>query len=277
MIPALLLAFQAPEVPVDVLQEPGEEIRFETAILFPPLDRDERACLPALAEAMARATEDYPPTMVRAITDGRRLRVDALPDSLRISFGVNANAESSGIDLLSSILQRPLLRDGMKAERVKGFYAPILRAETASGVVPAEELSYLFRQIVRPERMRIAVAGPVSSDIGAKIALRFATFVPASKANPYRKRQTLSRQSPDAQTLLLTAPAIPFEASDLSSRIIAWAGVGVGKGSALFRAARERLGMSYRQEGLLVATSEGFRPTLLVATDKPDAEGLRKA
>ncbi|RYG33500.1 insulinase family protein [bacterium] len=278
MIFALILALQKPALPVEVIQEPGEEIRFEAAILLPSeLDREDRAELPALAAAMAKATQDYPPSVVTGITDGRPLRVEILADSLRISFGVNSNAEGPGVDLLSSILLRPRLGEGMKAEKPRGFYTSILTGGVVEGLVSSDELSYLFGQIIRPERMRIAVAGPVAPGIGEKIAGRLTAFPSAVKANPYRKRQSLPNYSPEAGNLVLRSPSIPYSAPDLSARLIAWTALGVGKGSALFRTSRERLGMSYRQEAILLGTPEGFVPTLLVATDKPDAEALRKA
>jgi hypothetical protein len=278
MIPALLVALQASPIPVAVLAEPGDEIRFEAAILLPPsLDPEDDAMVPALAAAMARATDDYQPGTIAAMTDGRTVKVEALPDCLRVSFGVNANAESSGLDLLASILRRPLLREGGRARPQTGFYAPVLREATALGPVPAEELRLLYEQVVRPERIRVCLAGPVSPDVATKMGSRLTGWPAASRPNSYRKRPTLEKTHPAAGALVLRSPPAPFNATDLGARTVVWAALGSGKGSSLFRVARERLGMSYRQESLLVPGPDGFVPTLLIGTDKPDAESLRKA
>ncbi|CAN5470996.1 hypothetical protein BH11ARM2_BH11ARM2_14580 [soil metagenome] len=278
MIPALFLAaLQKTTVPIDVIQEPGSEIRFEAVVLLPKdLAPEDRAMLPVLAAAMQNATDDFPPTVISALTGGRPVNVEAMPDHLRISFGVAANAETAGLDLLSSILQRPLLREGAITKPPTGFYAGVLGQPCVTSKVPAEELKLLYGTVVRPERARIAVVGPASKEVAAKLSMRLTDWPIPPRVNPYRRRPKFETERPDGTFLVLQSPPIAYGSSDLPARLIAWAAVGVGKGSALFHVARETMGMSYRQEAFLVPTDAGLIPTIAIATDHPDPEGLKK-
>lgn len=277
MIPALLFALQTPTIPVTILAEPGDELRFEAVVLIPKdLDADDRAMLPALAAAMAKATDDFPPSTISTLTDGRPILVEAMPDHVRISFGVAANAESAGLDLLASILRRPLLRDGGTARLREGFYAGLLNDSVATSSVPANELQTLYGAVIRPERMRIAIAGPASVEAGPKLLSRLTPWPAPPRLNPYRKRPKLAVETPKAGSLVLKAPPVPYEGLNLPLAMIAWAAVGSGKGSALFRVSRESLGISYRQESALLPTQAGLVPAIIVGTDHPDADALRK-
>jgi hypothetical protein len=60
----------------------------------------------------------------------------------------------------------------------------------------------------------------------------------------------------------------------LTTKLLALTALGTGKGAALWRVAREKLGLSYRQEAVLNPTPKGFQPRLLIA--HAGAEGLEE-
>jgi hypothetical protein len=247
------------------------EVRVEAVIKLPPMDDFDRADLQMVVNAVARKPAVYTKNDLLTITQGRLVQCEVMADHLRIDIPAAADNVVGAIDLLSEILtgatideQEATPNDSVDdpwEQALHGsFYAPLRHKRTH------DELNELLHFIVRPERLTVAVAGPFVPGLARQQwQTKMTGWDPPATTAPHFTGRLSKTWPVHAQSLEIAGPEIAADSPDLPAEILALYALGCGKGGSLHRVAREKDGLSYRQEAVLWPTETGFVPRLIVA------------
>jgi len=259
----------------------AQEITIQAIVRLPKLGARDQAKLQVLARTIPKQTEDYARREMLMITGGAWVQCELTSEVLRISESVPANNLKGGLSLMDSFLRRATLYQealDASAEQVdiKDYWSQALDPRVLPPVkMQRDDALALYHRIFRPSTVTIAVGGRLTPGEATEIwEKRMESWVPEplpKERHDDSEPQVRTTNGSGITTIRYVAPAIPSGDPALSTEMLALFALGSGKGSSLFRIAREKHGWSYRQEAILVPTLEGWQLELLVASNP--AEG----
>jgi len=272
------LAFQTTPAIVVVPVPDAKHVTVQALVKIPKLNDAEQLCLRAAWDTILEGSLAYSkptlksymqqtgkPVVARVLGDHLFVRVTFPPDQLR-----------TAVTMMLSVLREPALRRESLEKVLLDLQEPKTDAWSAAldperwrEAKPTEaEILSTFRRVVRPENVTLAFGGAVDSAAVSQMSV-FSAWKPAAERGFVRSwaaTRSYALKSPDRVGIVeLFGPEFGPADPGRWTHLLAAAGLGMGRGSALFRLAREELGWSYRQEGFLQPTSVGLRVRLLLA------------
>lgn len=272
MIGAILgLALTMPQVVV-VAKPEATAIAISAVVRTGELSAREWAAAEVLCASLPLGTRSYTRWEMFSATapSGIPIRCSVMPDHLSIEMGVLPEQLGTGLDILRDILDRARLdEEDVRGQletvlyRRKGLWEQVLAhaGGEATGLTKPW-IEQIYRNLVRPDRTVIAVAGPVDPvEVLAAASNAFGDWrVDVRVRTPDRGAWVdTGRNTVAVGSVELRSPVIPPDLEGSSVALLAAAALGVGKTSSLFRIAREEMGLSYAQEAFLYPDSKGFR------------------
>lgn len=271
---AALLCMQNPG-PVRVDFTSRDEVCMCVAAPLPKLGHKDLELLQVGLKALGKGSQEYSPGTIREVTEGRGISCKLLGDSVLVSVTVPKGGEAPGVALLASLMVAPAFdqsdldvclaalsgepsdywKTGMHPER---FDLP---------AAPHDDVLQVFQRVFRPDRAIFVFGGALGqADLTPAWLERTKEWsaIPEPRFPDISAPKILTEQpGPVTDTELISTP---FKASDpmLPSRMLALYALGAGKGSSLFRIARERHTWSYRQEAYLWPTVGGWETRLFI-------------
>jgi hypothetical protein len=256
---------------IELADSEFSEVTAEAIVKLPPLDSHERAMLGHLVRCMALGPAEYSRGDLMAITGGRIIRCQVMPDHLMIEVPAYKEDMAGAISVLAEVLRSPRLDDGNSdgAREDTDPWESILHGPFTSSdgkKLRSGELEEFYHRIFRPETVTVAVSGPFASDAAQRVwDQKIAGWVAPKLLRPWPAPQALPNPAPVIGAFELDGPAINPDSSDLGSSILSLFALGCGKGGSLHRLAREQDAFSYRQEAILWPSNDGWIPRLVVA------------
>lgn len=299
----MMLAFLAATVMstvgtvIEVPDKDTETVRIEALVKLPTLSPIQRSLLDGIAGVFPCDTATFSKGQINDLSGrvGQRLRATAMDDYLRLSYEVLAPDVLTGLSMVASTLREPTLTtsqidlslQALRSRRL-GYWESALKLNPFLQPKYSErDITNLKTLVFRPENVTVAVVGNFTPGAPTQRWQELEMlWTPGRLPAPERGADPLVKppQSVESNLSVLEFRAQPILAKDASlpTRLLALVALGNGKGSSLFRIAREKLGWSYRQEAVLSPTESGFLPRLLVVESQDevsshDPEALRKA
>lgn len=281
MIAALALAVAPPLLSdlVTYTMPELETVTVQALVNLPRLPDAERLCIRAAWAALPKGSEEYSGVTIRnyAGQSGRPIVCRVAGDHLFLRVTFPKTQVSTAFSMVESLLRRPLLSAEDLETALKGLQSAsndpwhaMLDSEIWPEAKPSrDEVVAVYRKLVTPEATTLAVGGGFSpASLGAELK-RFEDWVrprASGYVRPWAARPTLVLKSPGSVGMLeFFGPEFPAADEKFPVRLLAASALGVGRGAAIQRVAREQMGFSYRQEGFLQPTPGGFRMRLLLA------------
>ena len=288
MFAALLVVAQMAKTDIEIVPPiRSGVITVEALMRLPKSGPRERAELAILAETLLDDTQEYGHRQLvkLSVMSGDTVRCDLYPDCLRVRFGVIEPDEASVIPMLANIVHGSEFQDEAITDAVsslmfrrRDYWASALEPEALKfreASIP--DLRTLYKVIGRPENLTITIAAPDS--IGADLLSKWNSTVSdwnlgrnpmfppdsASLKPNFQRRGKLT-------TILLRGRPINPKGADFASNLLAIFALGGGKDSAVWKALREGLGWSYRQEALLRNSPDGLEPAIEVVTSHSQSD-----
>ncbi|MGV3617195.1 MAG: hypothetical protein ACO1SV_17855 [Fimbriimonas sp.] len=266
--------------------EPGAtETSIQALVRIPKMDARDAAALEVLADVLPQDIEGYSRRDILTVTGGIPVRCVAEPDHLRIVVTVPPENVKPALSLLDAMLRKSRISDAevresiQRQSRVNYWSAALRPFDPSLREIRGQDVVDFYGRLVRPEAIVLAVGGRIVprqvqeewdrrlESWGRPRPLPPTPFIPPAVAR--------SKNPGGITTLDLAAPAFPARDAALPARVLALVGLGTGKGSSLFRVARGKLGLSYRQEAVLTPTVDGFEPRLLIAMRPAEDEAAK--
>lgn len=251
----------------------------QAVVALPELDKRDRDLLTMICGSLGKETVTFSGAQIAdlAARVGSRVRVTQMPDHLRVSFDV-VNADlSTGLSMMGAILREskielePILAAGQDMQfRQLPYWRQALEGQAFTMPKYAlRDVQELVARVFRPENVTIGVGGKIQPGIATS---KWTDFLQSWQLPrlPAMKPPTVAKISDNplpgkANVLELTGPTISGSDAAFSTKLLALTAIGTGKGASLWRAAREKLGLSYRQEAILYPSGNGFQVRFLIA------------
>lgn len=259
--------------------EPGAEIvTIQAVIKLPELSPKQSCLLRMVGGVLGRDTKTFSGVQIAdlAARTGSRVRVTVMDDHLRLGFDVVPADMNNGLNMLGSILRESqievsALQQASADLQFRQF--PYWRQALDARVFETPkysmgELQDLMTLVFRPENVTLGVGGKLTpgqatSKWGDILAVWKMPRLPrpeaASPAN------VPSKIEGDVSVIEFQGPDFSARDAALTTKLLALTALGTGKGASLWRVAREKLGLSYRQESVLTPSMKGLQPRLLIA------------
>lgn len=261
------------------------ETSIQALVKLPPMDATDANALEILADVIPQEVEGYSRRDMLTVTGGVPPRCIVEPDHLRFVLSVPPENVKPALSLLDALLRRSRMSDVrireaiLQRNRTSYWGAALRPTEQQLVQVRGQDVLDLYQRIQRPDDIVLAVGGKI---IPKQVQEEWEKKLPnwgrpkPWPSNPYRPPTTFRAKNPGGVTTLdLAAPSFGARDAALPTRILALIGLGTGKGSSLFRVARQKLGYSYRQEAVLTPTPDGFEPRLILAMKPTDDEAAK--
>jgi hypothetical protein len=277
---------------VEVLDESASVVSIQAVVKVPRLDSRQRSVVQVMVSALGEDTKTYSKAQIADVAGrvGSQVRASLSPDHIRIGFSVVPADEAIGISMLGSILKDGRFEDSA-LERVaddltfRRWSYWRLAVEGHGFEKPKysrKEFDDLAAAIFRPENITIGVGGKIEAGVATqKWEDLVADWKPPKLPRlEFREDVENAADSPRLSTIEYVGDSFPARDAAFTTRLLALTALGTGKSAALWEVSREDLGLSYRQEGILSPSADGFLPRLIVATSHKDdlaeqAEKLR--
>lgn len=279
MIAALTLAvLPLPNLVANPVPE-LETVTVQALVNLPKLPDAERLCIRAAWSVLPKGSEEYSGVTIRnyAGQSGRPMVCRVAGDHLFLRVTFPKAQISIAFSMVESLLRRPLLSAEDLERALKDLqgvssdpWAAMLDSEIWQEAKPSrDEVLAVFRKLVTPEATTLAVGGGFNpGSLGSELK-RFEDWTrprASGYVRPWAARPSMVLKSPGSVGMLeLYGPEFSGGDAKFPVRLLAASALGVGRGAAIQRVAREQMGFSYRQEGFLQPTSGGFRTRILLA------------
>ena len=245
-------------------------------VKLPQLGGQDWQTLELIAQVLPEGSLTYSRRTIIQLTDGNPLHVVLQPDALIVSVDAPAAKAANAVKVIASILTEPDLdqseldegADQLAAQKPRYYDEAISRIKYGLGHLQNEVALNLFQRIFRPDKVTVAFGGAGGfGEMQAQwtdLTSKWEAQDVDSDPNMAPAEPVLSRD--EVQGLMLHGPGIAANSPDLPADMLAMYGLGVGKGSSLFRIPREKHAWSYRQEAFLWPTLTGWEPRLFMAS-----------
>lgn len=258
----------------------ASEISIQILARIPRLTARQEDSLEALRDCLLHRPDGYGPKDIFDVTNGDSIRSQIGPDYIRLSFHVPSNGLNGGLSLAEALVQQKgNLWDTKPVTTAISPWRFAIRPLVRTLSPKPYQVQDLYRTLFRPENIFLAVGGPIVPGQATQIwqskmaAWSPSPVLPTSKYEPLPKPSTINLGGLDS--VEIRGPVFAADDPTISSKILAVIALGTGKGSSVFRVARQKLAFSYRQEGYLYPETNGWRCRLIFVR-KPSS-GLREA
>lgn len=288
LMAAIAIAQTTPTVPVFEKPVIGEfNVAFQAVVTYEPRGREDAANWEILGRTLLAGTQDYSGSEIQLYGSqaGFRPRVLVMPGYMRVEMVAPPRFADEVAKIMTQVLISPNLND-LQVNRAKesafevptdAFLGSLRMQEPDFEKVTHETVQVLWARTFQPSNMKIYVGGNV--EVGEV---------------PEIVRQQCREWRPEKPSLRFT-PQLPVDLpTDLtgtgsyelrgevlkpnslfsSARFLAVVALGVGKDCSMHRVLREEKGWSYRNEGILYPTKEGWVPRLVMLRDGPEGVEL---
>lgn len=296
---ALMAAAQVQTQPqtltVHEVPEPGVGVTcFQAVIKYKPAGRDDAAAWDVLGQTLLAGTDDYTigEIMRTGGLSGYRPRVVTMPGYLRLEYTVPTAMAESGAKIVAQCLTAPRFREDRvedaKANLAQGFtdaFDQALQLEKKDySKVTVEQVKELYQRTFRPATISLYVGGDFNVGEIPTIMTRYTREwkpdlyprPPVIQLLTNLPTKVTGTESYELRSTPLT-PSSPFAAA----RFLAVIALGVAKDCTMHRVLREQHGWSYRNEGVLYPSVDGWTPRFIMLHDGPEGvallEEMRKA
>jgi len=278
---ALLALLPATGVPTVVeLPDPtATTISMQVLVKLPELDARELAEAKVLAALLPDGTEEITRYQLKLWTsaEGESFHCAVLPDHLRLSFSVpKTDLAMAGLIIESVCRRATLSEDAFKSalddlsSRESSYWAEALDPRIPRfDRIKQSNVAALYAHLFRPENIWIAVGGGFQPGDAIKdLADRFADWNPGvdhyPRFHPVGDPKLLDVRTRPITTVELSSPDCRVDSPSFAVDLVAASAMAVGKGSAVFRVAREAMGLSYKQDAFLWPSAGGLRLRTIV-------------
>lgn len=279
MIAAVAFALQVAPTFVLLPVPEASTVSIQAIVRLPSLNDAERLCAKAAWSALLDGSEEYSYLTIRSYSQqsGRPIQAIAMPDHLLLRVTFPKEQASTAFAILESTLRRPLLDsaslqksiDRLKSSESDPWQAALLPENWREAKPSRDEVLGVYRKLVRPDNLLIVIGGAFDEGKLSSERKRFDNWMPANTrgyVRPWSSTVSPLLKSPsEVGTLELTSKEFAGTDSSFAVYLLSAAALGVGRGSALTKVAREQNGWSYRQEGFLQPTPNGFRLRMILA------------
>lgn len=264
-----LLGLMFGMAPITVVQHPqAAVVNFQIVVRATSEVRDGFDTRRALAEAMARQTDDYGPAAIQRILlgSGDSSTVSVGPSAFRIGFSVPNQDWMLGISLAASMLRSPRLVGGpSRANRIPSSWQFGLLSGQAEGAVRDQDLPALFQRWIQPENVFVAVVGDVDPTLIERAWLKRMADWKGTRTRielPLRASRLAPPSVPSLRSARIFRLSAEGNDSEIPELALATVALGVGKTSTAFRVLRVQRHDSYRQECVLLPARRGWQVTV---------------
>lgn len=267
------------------MESSAAEVSIQALVRLPQMDAQDANALEVLADVLPQEIEGYSRRDMLTVTGGVPPRCIVEPDHLRLVLVTHPANVKSGMSLLDAMMRRSRITDTRVREAVQrrnriSYWGAALRpVDLNLSTVRGQEVLDLYGRLFRPDDIVLAVGGKiVPHQAQQEWEQRLANW-PKPRPWPdskYRPAITVRAKNPAGVTTLdLAAPAFAARDAGLTARVLGLVALGTGKGSTLFRIARQKMGFSYRQESVLSPTTDGFEPRLILVMQPSEDEAAK--
>jgi hypothetical protein len=258
--------------PLIELPEPdAKHISVQAVVMLPPLTGRERELLPVLVRAIPRATAEYTRSMILSQTGGTPATCTLMPDHVQLGVTVDPGDLSTAMAIVENLIFKAALRDeditrGSEAPELEIWERVIAPEVSDAKDIKPVEVRDLYTRVFRPENTTLAVGGPI---VSGEAQAKWKAFVDRWAVPRLLPRNVV----PEAikvrpGTSSLSVFEIDRPVRDVPpAELLALIALGSGKGSTLFRVARQKLGISYEAQAVLRPARVGFEEKVVVTTD----------
>lgn len=261
-------------------------VSIQAVIRIPKLDNRNRNLLRLIVGSLGKNTKTYSATQIADVAGrtGSRVRTTMMDDHIRVGFDVVPADQGLGVSMMGAILKDSIIKpedlDAVSNDlqfREFSFWRSALALnsfETPKYLL--KEFSDLTAVVLRPENITLGVGGNLQPGLATnKWEEIKAKWLLPRKPELYLTQDNLA--IPNAKGSMnvfdFQGPNLSPTEAAFTTKLLALTALGTGKSASLWRVAREKLGLSYRQEAVLYPTQDGFLPRLLIAhSGKEDLE-----
>lgn len=276
----LALAMGSGRPPVVFAPEPeAPNVTVQALVRLPKMGDAQRLCVKVAWDSILEGSEEYSRVTLRNYSQqtGKPLLALELGDHLLLRLTFPKNQLGTAMAMAESILRRPLLLSESLEAAISRAFTPstdpwftALHPEGWSEAKPSrDEIVAEYRRLVRPENVVLSIGGGFEPAAAQKELARFDGWTPSGAGRPVREwaaaARPLLKVSGEATLFELAGPDRPANRASAASDLMAAVALGVGRGSTLYRVAREANGWSYRQEGFWQPTPGGWRLRMILA------------
>lgn len=272
---------------VEWYDESARLVSIQAVVKLPALDSRHRNLLRLTAGCLGRETKTFSAAQIASVPGnvGSRIRVTLMEDHLRVGMDVAPGDLSIGVSMMGSILREPTITpDDLQAVADDLQFRRFPYWRQALDLRPFEPPKYLQRDldelmavVFRPENVTLGVGGKLEPGLATRKWEEVKAKWTLGRPPQLRlEPDTSPGKPPTGGTMTLfdfQGPAFSPTDAAFTTKLLALTALGSGKSAALWRIAREKLGLSYRQESILYPVQGGFLPRLLIAhSGKEDLE-----
>jgi len=284
-----------------VLELPDDKqpyITVQAVVKLGVLNGKEQALAQILHDTLLDATENYNEEQIWQYSTlaGESMRCTLSGDHFRIQLAVPKGQMSLAGELTSELLERArFAEDVIQADivttpnRPASYWSELLQPfKLDYRKIHHEDVVNFYRKTFTPENTTIAIAGPFSSGEGKAAMDKYLDGWSAPKRPSYVRRYEdpppplLARHAFPVTTVELYGPEFGSSEADFAAHLLVTSALGVGKGCSMFRILREKMGLSYIQQGIVAPTPGGFQTHLVMVQspaedEAPQVETMRAA
>lgn len=272
------VAIQAASV-VEWYDDSARVVSIQAVVKLPALDARHRNLLRLTAGCLGRDTKTFSAAQISSVPGnvGSRVRVALMEDHLRVGMEVAPGDVSIGVSMIGSILREPTIKpqdlqavaDDLQF-RTFGFWRRALDLRSFEPPKYAQrDFDDLVSLVFRPENVTLGVGGKLEPGVATRKWDEVKSKWTVARSPQLRlEPDPPSAKPPTGGSMAVFDFQGPvFSANDaaFTTKLLALTALGSGKSAALWRIAREKLGLSYRQESILYPVQNGFMPRLLIA------------
>jgi len=272
---ALAIA-QTSKTRVIEVPEPGTGyVSIAAVVPVPEMDPLGRASADVLAQLITNDNDKYSKFEMRDLCiPGGQPKCYAMADHMTIELSVLPADVPAGMRMLAAMvssarMEIDVMNSYLLSEpyRHKSVWSEALDPEDrAWDRLRAADISNFYHRVFRPDNITIAAGGDANQG-AAQAAWNDASRTWRRQFAPTLRQSIPFKDYPKlypSHVLELRGPEVLPDDKTLPAKLLALIALGSGKSSTLFQDIREQKALSYRQEGVLWPTHDGFVPRLLM-------------
>jgi len=246
--------------------------------------RQDHALRMALAK-MQQGSPRHSEGTIRDLLGGSSVMIERLPAHVRISMGGPPEAGQSALSILFGLLTQVKFEvtDLVALEQALAEQGPDpvwtwhLESSRDSRPVTLPELRQVYHSVFQPKNISIAIHGGAGQ---TDFTSQWRTLEDEWTVRPTNEFFLNAAETPNQKLRIGQISLVGSSASWRPDRHLALCALGIGKGSLIFKAWRETMGISYAQEAAWLPMAEGFAPVFWAKTDdetvRSEPETMRK-
>lgn len=276
----------------DVLEYPDPSapyITVQAVVRFGALSGKEQALAQVIEDTLTNATESYNEDQIWQYSTmaGEPLTCSLSGDHFRVQLAVPKGQMALAAELTSELLMHArFAEDVVQADLVSAAHRPVSYwAELLQPFqldyqrIRQEDVVGFYHKTFIPGNTTIAVGGDFDKGDGQAQMAKYLDGWAAPVQPLYHIRRIepappalLARHAFPVTTVELYGHEYGKTEPDFAANLLVTTAIGVGKGSAMFRILREKMGMSYLQQAIVAPTPGGFQTHMVMVVKPSDDE-----